>query len=343
MAARPDRRWRSWASSASARSARRRWRSGATTPRPAVRKFVDEFNNQVGKDSRDAIRHVQRELRTAWTARVAELQRSSAAAGSPPRSPPSRRARPTPVPASASRRTSSRWAWCGPASTTWGSTSAAPLRGRPVVNPPGGSRERASLAAGPARPAGRPSEPSRSSRPSRSAAAERAPARRRAPLRPRTRDAGARRPAPADPVPTGPAPAARRTAAARPRARPGAPRRGPLPGRPRGGGSRPRRAPSGRAAAGRDRRADQGRQVDAAQRAGRAGARGHRRRGVHADRHVVPGRPHLPRAGPAPRTAAAASCPPDRPGACSTSTSGGWGPATSTACWSTGRPRRCGR
>lgn len=44
-----------------------------------VRRFVDEFQMQVGKDSRDAIRHVQRELRNAWTERVGELQRSAAA------------------------------------------------------------------------------------------------------------------------------------------------------------------------------------------------------------------------------------------------------------------------
>jgi hypothetical protein len=43
----------------------------------AVRRFVDEFNLQVGKDSRDAVRHVQRELRTAWSDRVTELQRSA--------------------------------------------------------------------------------------------------------------------------------------------------------------------------------------------------------------------------------------------------------------------------
>jgi ribosomal protein S20 len=51
-----------------------RRRSEAKT---AVRRFVDEFNLQVGKDSRDAVRHVQRELRTAWSERVAELQRSA--------------------------------------------------------------------------------------------------------------------------------------------------------------------------------------------------------------------------------------------------------------------------
>ncbi|PVZ07664.1 dynamin family protein [Actinomycetospora cinnamomea] len=46
----------------------------------AVRRVIDDFNLQVGKDSRDAIRHVQRELRTSWGERVAELQRSAAAA-----------------------------------------------------------------------------------------------------------------------------------------------------------------------------------------------------------------------------------------------------------------------
>ena len=46
-----------------------------TDAKAGVRKYVDDFINQVGKDSRDSIRHVQRELRTAWTARVAELQR----------------------------------------------------------------------------------------------------------------------------------------------------------------------------------------------------------------------------------------------------------------------------
>ena len=51
-----------------------------TDAKAGVRKYVDDFINQVGKDSRDSIRHVQRELRTAWTARVAELQRSSVAA-----------------------------------------------------------------------------------------------------------------------------------------------------------------------------------------------------------------------------------------------------------------------
>lgn len=44
-----------------------------------VRRFVDEFNLQIGKDSRDAVRHVQRELRSAWTDRVGELQRTASA------------------------------------------------------------------------------------------------------------------------------------------------------------------------------------------------------------------------------------------------------------------------
>jgi hypothetical protein len=42
-----------------------------------VRRFVDDFNMQVGKDSRDAVRHVQRELRSACADRVTELQRSA--------------------------------------------------------------------------------------------------------------------------------------------------------------------------------------------------------------------------------------------------------------------------
>ncbi|HXP56856.1 MAG TPA: dynamin family protein [Streptosporangiaceae bacterium] len=45
-----------------------------------VRRFVDDFNLQVGKDSRDAVRHVQRELRSACADRVTELQRSASEA-----------------------------------------------------------------------------------------------------------------------------------------------------------------------------------------------------------------------------------------------------------------------
>jgi hypothetical protein len=45
-----------------------------------VRRFVDDFNMQVGKDSRDAVRHVQRELRSACADRVTELQRSASEA-----------------------------------------------------------------------------------------------------------------------------------------------------------------------------------------------------------------------------------------------------------------------
>ena len=51
-----------------------------TDAKAGVRKYVDEFISQVGKDSRDAIRHVQRELRGAWSERVTELQRAATAA-----------------------------------------------------------------------------------------------------------------------------------------------------------------------------------------------------------------------------------------------------------------------
>lgn len=43
----------------------------------AVRRFVDEFNLQVGKDSRDALRRIQREMRDGYTRRAEELQRST--------------------------------------------------------------------------------------------------------------------------------------------------------------------------------------------------------------------------------------------------------------------------
>lgn len=46
----------------------------------AVRKYVDEVSFHVTKDSRDALREVQRELRDAFTARAEELARSSAEA-----------------------------------------------------------------------------------------------------------------------------------------------------------------------------------------------------------------------------------------------------------------------
>lgn len=51
-----------------------------TDAKMGVRKYTDDFINQVGKDLRDAIRHVQRELRASWTERVAELQRGATAA-----------------------------------------------------------------------------------------------------------------------------------------------------------------------------------------------------------------------------------------------------------------------
>jgi GTPase SAR1 family protein len=42
----------------------------------AVRRYVDEFNIHVGKDSRDVIRRIQRELRDGYTERLDELLRS---------------------------------------------------------------------------------------------------------------------------------------------------------------------------------------------------------------------------------------------------------------------------
>ncbi|NKQ53159.1 dynamin [Amycolatopsis sp. K13G38] len=59
---------------------RRQLEKRRTLAKNAVRRFVDEFNLQVGKDSRDAMRQVQRELRDAYAARVDELQRSTAEA-----------------------------------------------------------------------------------------------------------------------------------------------------------------------------------------------------------------------------------------------------------------------
>jgi hypothetical protein len=46
----------------------------------AVRKFMDEFTLQVGKDSRDTIRRAQREMRDRYAERADELQRSAAEA-----------------------------------------------------------------------------------------------------------------------------------------------------------------------------------------------------------------------------------------------------------------------
>jgi len=44
---------------------RRRLEQRRAEAKATVRRFVDDFNLQVGKDSRDAVRHVQRELRSA--------------------------------------------------------------------------------------------------------------------------------------------------------------------------------------------------------------------------------------------------------------------------------------
>jgi len=59
---------------------RRRLEQRRGEAKAAMRRFVDDFNLQVGKDSRDAVRHVQRELRNAWADRVSELQRSASEA-----------------------------------------------------------------------------------------------------------------------------------------------------------------------------------------------------------------------------------------------------------------------
>ena len=59
---------------------RRRLEQRRGEAKAAVRRFVDDFNLQVGKDSRDAVRHVQRELRSACADRVSELQRSASEA-----------------------------------------------------------------------------------------------------------------------------------------------------------------------------------------------------------------------------------------------------------------------
>jgi hypothetical protein len=44
----------------------------------AVRRYVDEVQFMAGKDSRDTLRRVQRQLRDHYTARAEELQRSLA-------------------------------------------------------------------------------------------------------------------------------------------------------------------------------------------------------------------------------------------------------------------------
>jgi hypothetical protein len=59
---------------------RRKLEQRRSEAKATVRRFVDDFNLQVGKDSRDAVRHVQRELRSACADRVTELQRSASEA-----------------------------------------------------------------------------------------------------------------------------------------------------------------------------------------------------------------------------------------------------------------------
>jgi FtsZ-binding cell division protein ZapB len=46
----------------------------------AVRRYIDDVNFNVGKDFRDTIRHLQRELRETFSSRAEELQRSTAEA-----------------------------------------------------------------------------------------------------------------------------------------------------------------------------------------------------------------------------------------------------------------------
>ena len=59
---------------------RRKLEQRRAEAKATVRRFVDDFNMQGGKDSRDAVRHVQRELRSACADRVTELQRSASEA-----------------------------------------------------------------------------------------------------------------------------------------------------------------------------------------------------------------------------------------------------------------------
>ena len=59
---------------------RRKLEQRRAEAKATVRRFVDDFNMQVGKDSRDAVRHVQRELRSTCADRVTELQRSASEA-----------------------------------------------------------------------------------------------------------------------------------------------------------------------------------------------------------------------------------------------------------------------
>jgi hypothetical protein len=55
---------------------RRRKEERRNKAKVAVRRFMDEYTLRVGKDSRDALRLSQRELRDQCMERVSELQRS---------------------------------------------------------------------------------------------------------------------------------------------------------------------------------------------------------------------------------------------------------------------------
>ena len=88
-----------------------------TDAKSGVRKYVDEFINQVGKDSRDAVRHVQRELRGSWSERVGELQRGAQAALTAAQTA-AQAGKGDTGRASASRRTWRSCGWSAPAWTT---------------------------------------------------------------------------------------------------------------------------------------------------------------------------------------------------------------------------------
>ena len=53
---------------------------GGHAERRAVSRYIDDVNFHVGKDFRDTVRHLQRELRDNFATRAEEVQRSSAAA-----------------------------------------------------------------------------------------------------------------------------------------------------------------------------------------------------------------------------------------------------------------------
>ena len=206
---------------------RRRLEQRRAEAKATVRRFVDDFNMQVGKDSRDAVRHVQRELRSACADRVTELQRSASEA----------------LAAAQASVTSTESAGTQRERIDSDLVSLALLRAR--MDDLAAHRQRRT----PKNPLG--------------AGSGRGP---RAATAARVRH---------DPAPgslAGPFAVARRRAGA------GAPRRSGVRRQPGDARAARRRPAAGRAAAGGDRRPDQGREVDPAQRAGRPGTRRDRRR-----------------------------------------------------------------